>query len=222
MLTASSAAFYSFDSRRCVREGVKPLNENTDDNQSFSWSRIPHFRLPLPTWIAAASTLLPVISVIFLSSLQILLNRYLTSSHGAIRPYIDILSSIPFYILVGIILGVASGHVSTSAILRCQMETQWTRFFRAHNQEAIRGIQSALQCCGYNSIYDRAWPFPGHGVDADACVRSLGFHRRCADVWMQQQLTAGRLTITSGVGSIVLIVRMIPFPHATYVRLIFL
>lgn len=101
------------------------------------------------------------------------------------------------------------------------METQWRRFFRAHNQEAIRGIQTALQCCGYNSVRDQAWPFPGQGVDADACVRSLGFHRRCADVWMEEQLTAGRLAMTSGACALVFIVRIMLSPHPNADRLMF-
>lgn len=166
----------------------------------------------MPSWVVAISTLLPFLSILFVPSLQVLLNRYIPSNRQTIRPYVAMLITVPLYVVIGVILGLASEHVSASDVLHCRMETQWTRFFSSHNQDAIRSIQTALQCCGYNSIRDRAWPFPGHGVDVNDCPRSLDFHQRCADVWIRQQLAAGRLATASGAGSLISVVSIMPHP----------
>ena len=59
----------------------------------------------------------------------------------------------------------------------CHTELQWKHWFQAKD-ERIRSIQDQLHCCGFNSMVDRAWPFPARGVNADECQRTSGC--RCA------------------------------------------
>ncbi|EXJ65832.1 uncharacterized protein A1O5_11073, partial [Cladophialophora psammophila CBS 110553] len=83
-----------------------------------------------------------------------------------------------------------------SDILSCGLESQWTRLFRAKNEDAVRGIENAFRCCGFNSLHDRAWPFPSQDVDVRACERSLGYTRRCVDPWRnQEQVAAGLVAL---------------------------
>jgi hypothetical protein len=54
--------------------------------------------------------------------------------------------------------------------------------FHSKDGEGIKGIQDALGCCGFASTRDMAWPFPGQGRGADACVaRFDGTPGRCLD-----------------------------------------
>lgn len=54
--------------------------------------------------------------------------------------------------------------------------------FHQKDGEGIKGIQDALSCCGFASTRDMAWPFPGQGRGADACVaRFDGTPGRCLD-----------------------------------------
>ncbi|KAH0828487.1 hypothetical protein FOPE_01670 [Fonsecaea pedrosoi] len=103
-----------------------------------------------------------------------------------------------------------------SDLLSCSIESQWVSLFRAKNEDAVRGIENALRCCGFNSLHDRAWPFPSHDVDVTACERTLGYTRRCVDPWRnQEQVAAGLLALASLFNWILLVTR---FPAASDVR----
>lgn len=41
----------------------------------------------------------------------------------------------------------------------CELSTRWQRLFRAKDADTIRTIQDALQCCGFRTVKDMAWPF---------------------------------------------------------------
>ncbi|EXJ77236.1 hypothetical protein A1O3_10394 [Capronia epimyces CBS 606.96] len=84
--------------------------------------------------------------------------------------------------------------------MSCALESQWTAMFRRKDERAIRAIQTALHCCGFNSPHDRAWPFPSRGVDAHACEVALGYDRRCVDPWRRHEV---RVAVMVGVASLV-------------------
>ena len=67
----------------------------------------------------------------------------------------------------------------------CHAELQWKRWFQAKD-ERIRSIQDQLHCCGFNSMVDRAWPFPARGVNADECQRNSGFSTSCGPIWQER------------------------------------
>ncbi|KAL9574535.1 hypothetical protein ACKAV7_001400 [Fusarium commune] len=47
-----------------------------------------------------------------------------------------------------------------SEMMGCMLDKKWMDMFRAHDARSIRRIQDAFDCCGLNSIRDRAYPFP--------------------------------------------------------------
>lgn len=47
----------------------------------------------------------------------------------------------------------------------CALATRWLRLFRTKDDQAIRAIQDAFQCCGFRSVHDMAWPFPPTAVE---------------------------------------------------------
>jgi hypothetical protein len=68
--------------------------------------------------------------------------------------------------------------------------------FGQKQENAIRIIQDAFKCCGLHSPVDRAWPFPGHGVEANACRVQYERERSCFDQWRtEEQLVAGMMLI---------------------------
>ncbi|KAI6781804.1 uncharacterized protein J7T54_004970 [Emericellopsis cladophorae] len=47
-----------------------------------------------------------------------------------------------------------------SQAMSCILENGWMARFRAHDANTIRRVQDMLECCGFNSVKDRAYPFP--------------------------------------------------------------
>ncbi|KAK7752594.1 hypothetical protein SLS62_005363 [Diatrype stigma] len=62
--------------------------------------------------------------------------------------------------------------------LDCSLENNWKHLWRAHDGRAIERIQDAFNCCGFNTIKDRAWP-PQLGQ----CTQLYGRHSACAGPW---------------------------------------
>lgn len=72
--------------------------------------------------------------------------------------------------------------------------------FHLKDARSIRSIQGTLDCCGFRTTLDNAWPFPGGSGEAsrgaDACVLAFGRSRACEGVWVGQ----GRVVLGWGVG----------------------
>ncbi|OLN87159.1 hypothetical protein CCHL11_03647, partial [Colletotrichum chlorophyti] len=65
--------------------------------------------------------------------------------------------------------------------LNCSLSTTWQRMFAAKDEYSIRRIQDSLNCCGLNSVKDRAWPF-----DADVqCPQRFGRDTPCMGRWRE-------------------------------------
>ena len=88
----------------------------------------------------------------------------------------------------------------------CRAELQWDHFFRSKNEAVIRSIQSQLGCCGFNSMRDRAWPFPAKHVVADTCERTSGFQSSCGPILQNQMLFAAILGACASAFNILLLV----------------
>jgi hypothetical protein len=90
--------------------------------------------------------------------------------------------------------------VVPSTTTECLLDNQWMRMFRGHNGESIRLIQDTLNCCGLNSVKDRAYPFPKTGVST--CAEMFGRNLACKAPWRSAlQGTAGAdFGVVVGVG----------------------
>jgi len=64
--------------------------------------------------------------------------------------------------------------------LSCSLSTKWQQLFASHNEEAIKRIQDVFDCCGFNSIKDRAWPF---SKDVLQCAKTFERTKPCATPW---------------------------------------
>ena len=93
---------------------------------------------------------------------------------------------------------LALTHVAPPSELICGLERQWITMFSNKNAEAIRRIQEQFQCCGFRTVQDRAWPFPGRGHTVRACVEAFGRSKSCLGGWRQmEQVTAGLILLVA-------------------------
>ena len=53
--------------------------------------------------------------------------------------------------------------------------------FRAHDAASIRHIQDRFDCCGFNSVRDRAYPFPGS--EPSTCPETYDRNVACRAAW---------------------------------------
>ena len=91
----------------------------------------------------------------------------------------------------------AGRYVFAAEITACQTEARWSLLFQLKEESTIRAIQNSLRCCGFNSMRDRAWPFPSRTVDARACERTSGFSVPCGPLWQHHLVIAATLNMTA-------------------------
>lgn len=92
-----------------------------------------------------------------------------------------------------VLLALSAVYVIPSDLRTCSSETQWAHMFRRKDEAAISFIQHRLHCCGFNSVQDRAWPFPSRGIDARACEQTQGYLVPCVETWGKQAAMAAAL-----------------------------
>lgn len=78
-------------------------------------------------------------------------------------------------------------------------EQQWQEWFRSKDEVTIRSIQNQLLCCGFNSMRDRAWPFPSQDVSAATCQRTSGFSTHCASLWQEKLRMVAMSSVTASI-----------------------
>jgi len=61
----------------------------------------------------------------------------------------------------------------------CGLADGWKQMFSEKSIQ-IKSIQQSLECCGFASTKDRAYPFPGKDTTATACVEKYGYSQPCA------------------------------------------
>lgn len=145
------------------------------DHHSVSWALAIRYSLPLPAALPILNIALPLTLPFLVPLMTRMGGRARKGVREILHPYAWYFTTlIPLMILV-----VAAVDGTPSDMVQCNMENRWKQMFRSKNEASVRAIQNALRCCGYNSLHDRAWPFPSHDIDAQACERTQGYARRC-------------------------------------------
>ncbi|KAI9870044.1 MAG: hypothetical protein M1830_004753, partial [Pleopsidium flavum] len=148
--------------------------------------RSTHLSLPLPALAPILSALIPLPNAL---GLWHYLRRLHSPPNANKRPTTiftpgEILTLLT--ILDTILLTLAATYLSPRGLLSCALESRWRALFETHDARDIRRIQDALECCGFRSTVDKAWPFPDGEHAADACVVRYGRGRRCLEGWEGQ------------------------------------
>ncbi|KAI9902181.1 hypothetical protein N3K66_003998 [Trichothecium roseum] len=137
--------------------------------------------LPVSPVISILTILLPVLAYLNANAHPHVLSFARANSSARLKqltPYIlQTLQGLLITILATLLLQDAvPGQLST-----CGLESRWMDLYRHKDGSTIRKIQDQLECCGLNSVKDRAYPFPKSG--ASTCADTYGRDQSCRDPW---------------------------------------
>ncbi|KAI9825361.1 MAG: hypothetical protein M1826_007039 [Phylliscum demangeonii] len=114
-------------------------------------------------------------------------------------------------LLDAVLITLASAHLA-GPTRACALSVRWRALFAAKDASSIRAIQNRLECCGFRSTQDQAWPFPDKEHAADACRRTFGRGASCAARWDRQErgmlallLVVGACSLASKIAALVLV-----------------
>ncbi|KAM0251102.1 hypothetical protein ACHAQJ_008347 [Trichoderma viride] len=139
-----------------------------------------HLSLPISSAVTILTVLLPIISFLNSFIYPSLLHSARNSSNPLRRLSPTILQTLQG-LLTTVLATLLFEDVVPSTTVECLLDNQWLRMFRGHNGESIRLIQDTLNCCGLNSVKDRAYPFPKTG--ASTCAEMFGRNQACRGPW---------------------------------------
>lgn len=101
-------------------------------------------------------------------------------------------------IMLTFLVALLARNLISSSGNECLLSMTWQRLFSDHDAMSIRRIQDTLVCCGYNTLQDRAWPFPDHN-NAQQCERMYDRTTPCG------QRVMATFQVYSGVKIIILL-----------------
>lgn len=152
--------------------------------------------LPISRATAIATIILPILNGLGIQGGQVYVARSRRSGRNNLgflsRPTIVAFTVLAIYETV--IATLAFTHMVPSDDLTCLLDRKWSQIWSNKDEGAIKRIQDAHECCGLNSIRDRAWPFPDKDHGTDACIKAFGRKKSCIGDWRQdEQIQAGLL-----------------------------
>ena len=156
---------------------------------AISWTRLIQLSLALPLALPALNVLFTLLIAASAASGQFL-------SHRNRKALISLSRSMSTLALT-ILFTLSLVYAMPSDMQSCAADRQWLRMFESKNAIAVRKIQSNLHCCGYNSMRDRAWPFPSKDVDVGTCEKTQGYYIACGALWRQEQQFAAVMSATA-------------------------
>jgi len=121
-------------------------------------------------------------------------------------------------ILLPFALAVLSTTYALPSDLRgCRTEIRWEHLFRTKNEAVVRSIQTQLHCCGFNSMHDRAWPFPSRNVLASACETTSGFRTYCGPLLKEKVLYVATINGLASASNTVMLL-LLTFPTSRLLK----
>lgn len=147
--------------------------------------------LPIAPALTILTILLPLLAAANLLSLPRLLSPARKPSrapapstrllfHHGLPITLQVLQGIATTVLATL---YAAHHLGAGDTRDCELATRWLRLFRAKDERAVRAVQDALQCCGFRSVRDMAWPFPPAAGGAQQCAVRFDRALACRGPW---------------------------------------
>lgn len=168
-------------------------------------ARSRELSLPLPASLAALNILIPIVTALAWPLTRSLATQVRRHALRLALSYLASASTLaPFVLLI-----LSLVYAIPSDIQVCAADRHWLSMFENKDANSIRSIQTRLQCCGLNSMHDRAWPFPSRGVDARACERNQGYTVACGNMWRQEESLAATLTAIASFLNWLMMVRLV-------------
>lgn len=140
-----------------------------------------HLSLPISSVVTILTILLPIISLFNSFIYPSLLHNTRNSPNHLRRLSPTILQTLQG-LLTTVLATLLFEDVVPSATVECLLENQWKNMFRAKDGESIRLIQDTLNCCGLNTLKDRAYPFTKPPAPSP-CAEMFGRNLACRAPW---------------------------------------
>lgn len=170
--------------------------------------------LPIPNVQAALTLALPPLAGIvletlisFQSSLALKTNLLPNNTTSKNLPYTKTFQTLTaLFLIYETVLATLSGtHIAPIGGLWCPLHDRWQSLYKNKDGRHIRAIQDALECCGFASMKDMAWPFPGQGRNggggAEMCsVRFEERTRACLEPWRNEERKVAVMLLIVPVG----------------------
>ncbi|RDW63872.1 hypothetical protein BP5796_10374 [Coleophoma crateriformis] len=157
----------------------------------YAYHQILTLNLPIPQALGLLTLVLPLITGISTQGARGLIQR---SRHDQYQLTLPLIAVIGFQLIYETIIAtLALTYILPPDSLACGLETRWLKLWQTKDARAIRAIQDRFDCCGFNSMKDRAWPF----TSAPACTNAYPLRQQsCVANWRQtEQTTAGILLL---------------------------
>ncbi|KEY72983.1 hypothetical protein S7711_04654 [Stachybotrys chartarum IBT 7711] len=135
--------------------------------------------LPVSPAITVLTIILPVLAALNATAY---LHLWTSANSKVSRKILAISLQAVQAIVTTVLATLFASDIFPSAARDCLLSTSWQKLFSAHDVDAIRQIQDSLECCGFNSVRDRPWPFPNHH-GANACTETYGRTTPCIGPW---------------------------------------
>ncbi|KAB5583545.1 hypothetical protein GE09DRAFT_1278743 [Coniochaeta sp. 2T2.1] len=170
--------------------------------------------LPIPPASTISTILLPILS--FLNTVYFSSTSSRSAPSTSRRPILPPSLQIIQTILTTVLFTTFSSTLLPSQINQCSLSTRWQTLWQGHDANTIRRIQDALDCCGFNSVKDRAWPFPNKNNPQPGCAAQFERTASCAAPWGREMRSAAgvEVGVVLGVGLLQLL-NILPIRYAS-------
>ncbi|KAK9474211.1 uncharacterized protein V1510DRAFT_306358 [Dipodascopsis tothii] len=170
--------------------------------------KVTHFNLPLPTYFPVFAMILPSVTC-FLSVFPLFSARVYATKKMF---YPSILVAV---IVFSSIFAALLAPYFSESLARSIHDSAWAGLFSARSP-IVAHLQESMQCCGFDTLYDRAYPFPSKADAANACVLRYKFTQQCSTVWAAQTKSTATWCLTVFLVSLVFSIAALMHTIAAY------
>jgi hypothetical protein len=166
-------------------------------------SRGAYFSLPVSTVASCLSIIIPLVTYP-----TVRLVGLTTPSSSKPRFCVSLVTLAPYILLAIniILLTLATDVLGSPSLQACILRDRWLSLFQTKNAKAIRRIQDAMDCCGFRSSHDMAWPFKDKEHGDTACEIAFGRTTACEGAWAgERQRIMAIMVVIGGIGLIVVV-----------------
>ena len=166
-------------------------------------SRCVYFSLPVPTVASCLSIIIPLVTYPTLRLVG--LN---TPPSTQLRLLVSLAMLVPYILLAIniILLTLATDNLVSPSLQACILHGRWLNLFQTKKVKAIRRIQDGMDCCGFRSSHDMAWPFKDKDHGDRACEIAFGRMTACERAWAgERQRIMSFMVVVGGIGLIVIV-----------------
>lgn len=182
----------------------------------YAYSQIRYLSLPIPQALAFLTVVLPIITGVSTHASYMLVKR---SSKELSELTLPLVAVIGFQLVYETAIAtLALTYMIPPASLRCGLAEKWLSLYNSKNGMAIGKIQDALDCCGLNSVKDKAFPFQRDG-HASTCAIDFGRSQTCFGGWRKaEQTTAGLLFLVAVITFLIKVLSIVSLlsTHSSY------